>query len=170
MKSNEEWSSQLWSQFLQLRNEAWKKFRTSTGLEPVTSRIPVRRSTNWAMKPLTLGAGQFLKDKAFAHLTTLWFGCSNALRRTLKETIMPIIRAHILPGAHVMSDLTLFWHSENDKFDSITCFILYLGRYLQQWRLLYLIWKCIKWAFWKKNTSYHVSPENFRKTLWESLN
>ena len=56
--SNEEWSSQLWSQFLQLRKEAWKKFRTSTGLEPVTSRIPVRRSTNWAMKPLTLGAGQ----------------------------------------------------------------------------------------------------------------
>ena len=29
--SNEEWSSQLWSQFLQLRKEAWKKFRTSTG-------------------------------------------------------------------------------------------------------------------------------------------
>ena len=56
--SYEEWSSQLWSQFLQLRKEAWKKFRTSTGLEPVTSRIPVRRSTNWAMKPLTLGAGQ----------------------------------------------------------------------------------------------------------------
>ena len=26
---NEEWSSQLWSQFLQLRKEAWKKFRTS---------------------------------------------------------------------------------------------------------------------------------------------
>ena len=59
MKSNEEWSSQLWSQFLQLRKEAWKKFRTSTGLEPVTLAIPVRRSTNWAMKPLTLGAGQF---------------------------------------------------------------------------------------------------------------
>ena len=35
-----------------------KKFRTSTGLEPVTSRLPVRCSTNWAMKPLTLGAGQ----------------------------------------------------------------------------------------------------------------
>ena len=25
MKSNEEWSSQLWSQLLQLRKEAWKK-------------------------------------------------------------------------------------------------------------------------------------------------
>ena len=28
MKSNEEWSSQLWSQFLQLRKEAWKICRT----------------------------------------------------------------------------------------------------------------------------------------------
>ena len=30
------WSSQ-WKQFMQLRKEAWKKFRTSTGFEPVTS-------------------------------------------------------------------------------------------------------------------------------------
>ena len=51
------WSSQ-WTQFMQLRKEAWKKFRTSTGFEPVTSRLPVQCSTNWAMKPLTLGAGQ----------------------------------------------------------------------------------------------------------------
>ena len=35
-----------------------KKIGTSTGFEPVTSRLPVRCSTNWAMKPLTLGAGQ----------------------------------------------------------------------------------------------------------------
>ena len=54
MKSNEEWSSQLWSQFLQLRKEAWKKFRTSTGLEPVTSRYRCD-----ALQPLTLGAGPF---------------------------------------------------------------------------------------------------------------
>ena len=51
------WSSQ-WTQFIQLRKEAWKKFRTPTGFEPVTSRLPVWYSTNWAMKPLTLGAGQ----------------------------------------------------------------------------------------------------------------
>ena len=51
------WSSQ-WTQFMQLRKEAWKKFRTSMGFEPVTSRLPVRCSTNWAMKLLTLGAGQ----------------------------------------------------------------------------------------------------------------
>ena len=42
------WSSQL-TQFMQLRREAWKKFRTSTGFEPVTSRLPVRCSTNWAI-------------------------------------------------------------------------------------------------------------------------
>ena len=51
------WSSQ-WTQFMQLREEDWKKFRTSTGFEPVTSRLPVQCSTNWAMKPLTLGADQ----------------------------------------------------------------------------------------------------------------
>ena len=39
------WSSQ-WTQFMQLRKEAWKKFRTSMGFEPVTSRLPVWCSTN----------------------------------------------------------------------------------------------------------------------------
>ena len=47
-----------WTQFMQLRKEGCKKFRTLMGFEPVTSRLPVRCSTNWAMKPLTLGAGQ----------------------------------------------------------------------------------------------------------------
>ena len=31
------WSSQ-WTQFMQLRKEAWEKFRTSTGFKPVNSR------------------------------------------------------------------------------------------------------------------------------------
>ena len=34
-----------------------EKFRTSTGFEPVTSRYRCDALTNWAMKPLTLGAG-----------------------------------------------------------------------------------------------------------------
>ena len=45
----EKWSSQ-WMQFMQLRKEAWKKNRDLA--------ISVRCSANWAMKPLTLGAGQ----------------------------------------------------------------------------------------------------------------
>ena len=42
------------SKFSNLSNwkeEAWKKIRASTGFEPVTSALPVRCSTNWAMKP-----------------------------------------------------------------------------------------------------------------------
>ena len=42
------------SKFSNLSNwkeEAWKKIRVSTGFEPMTSAIPVRCSTNWAMKP-----------------------------------------------------------------------------------------------------------------------
>ena len=37
IKSNEEWSSQLWTQFMQLRKKPEKKIRTSTGFKPVTS-------------------------------------------------------------------------------------------------------------------------------------
>ena len=60
MKSNEEWSSQLWSQFLQLRKEAWKKFRTSTGLEPVTSRyrcdaLPTELWSHWRWEQVNFG-------------------------------------------------------------------------------------------------------------------
>ena len=45
------WSSQ-WTQFMQLRKEAWKKFRTSTGFEPVTSRyrcdaLPTELWSHW---------------------------------------------------------------------------------------------------------------------------
>ena len=65
------WSSQ-WTQVMQLRKEAWKKCRTSTGFEPVTSRLPVRCSTNWAMKPLTLGAGQL-----WVHMWVDMFNCGN---------------------------------------------------------------------------------------------
>ena len=48
---SEEWSSQYIFQFKQLERRSLKKIRASTGFEPVTSPIPVRCSTNWAMKP-----------------------------------------------------------------------------------------------------------------------
>ena len=40
-----------------LSNCVWKPEKTSTGFEPVTSRYRCDALTNWAMKPLTLGAG-----------------------------------------------------------------------------------------------------------------
>ena len=46
---SDEWSSQLIFQFKQLERRSLKKIRASTRFEPVTSAIPVRCSTNWAM-------------------------------------------------------------------------------------------------------------------------
>ena len=49
---SEKWSSQWIFQFMQLEIGSLKKIQASTGFEPVTSALPVRCSTNWAMKPL----------------------------------------------------------------------------------------------------------------------
>ena len=51
------WSLQ-WTQFLKLLKEAWKKIQDFNGVWTHDFAILVRCSTNWAMKPLTLGAGQ----------------------------------------------------------------------------------------------------------------
>ena len=52
LKSSELWSSPSWTQFKQLRIEAWKS-QDLTGFEPVTSQYRCDALTNWAMKPLT---------------------------------------------------------------------------------------------------------------------
>ena len=43
---NEEWSSQLYTQLLQLRKESLKTIQSCTGFELLTSAMPVQRSTN----------------------------------------------------------------------------------------------------------------------------
>ena len=42
----EERSSQLYTQLMQLGKESLKKIQACTGFEPLTSAIPVQRSTN----------------------------------------------------------------------------------------------------------------------------
>ena len=45
-------SLQLWTLLKRVVvNRTWKKFQARTGFEPMTSAIPVQRSTNWANKP-----------------------------------------------------------------------------------------------------------------------
>ena len=44
------WSWQ-WTQFMQLRKEAWKKNQDFNGVWTRDLAVPVRCSTNWAMKP-----------------------------------------------------------------------------------------------------------------------
>ena len=56
VKSSKLWSSQLWTQFMQLRILKPEKVRTSTGFKPVTSCYRCDTLTNWTMKPLALGA------------------------------------------------------------------------------------------------------------------
>ena len=53
------WSSQ-WTQFMQFRKEAWKKFRTSTGFEHVTSRYrcnapPTELWNHWRWEQVNCG-------------------------------------------------------------------------------------------------------------------
>ena len=43
---NEGWSSQLYAQLLQLQKESLKEIQACTGFEPLTSVIPVQRSSN----------------------------------------------------------------------------------------------------------------------------
>ena len=56
LKSGEQGSSQLWMQFKQLRIEA-RKSQDFNGVWTVSSRYWCDALTNWAMKPLTLRAG-----------------------------------------------------------------------------------------------------------------
>ena len=51
-----------------------EKFRTSTGFEPVTSRLRCDALTNWAMKALTLGAGHLvIASLDFISAVHIWF-------------------------------------------------------------------------------------------------
>ena len=50
VKSSKLWSSQLWTQFMQLRILKPEKVRTLAGFKPVTSCYRCDTLTNWAMK------------------------------------------------------------------------------------------------------------------------
>ena len=50
-----------------------EKVRTSTGFEPVTSRYRCDALTNWAMKPLTLGAGHLWVLMSPSRMDMKWY-------------------------------------------------------------------------------------------------
>ena len=58
-KSNEEWSCSYDRNFCNCVKKPEKNSGLQNGAWTPDLAIPVRCSTNWAMKPLTLGAGQF---------------------------------------------------------------------------------------------------------------
>ena len=71
LKKTKKWSSQ-WTQFMQLRKEAWKKkFRTWTGFEPVTSRywcdaLPTELWSHWYWKQVNCG---FICSRDLFHIS-----------------------------------------------------------------------------------------------------
>ena len=60
MKSNEEWSSQLWSQFLQLRIESLKKNQVFNGVWTRDLAIPVRCSNQLSYEATDVGSRSIL--------------------------------------------------------------------------------------------------------------
>ena len=59
MKSNEEWSSQLWTQFfMQLRKKPEKKIQDFNGIWTRDLAIPVRRSNQLSYKATDVVGGQ----------------------------------------------------------------------------------------------------------------
>ena len=69
------WSSQ-WTHFMQLRKEAWKKFRTSTGFEPVTSRyqcdaLPTELWSHWRWEQVNFSG--FFTHHFFIFISFLQF-------------------------------------------------------------------------------------------------
>ena len=69
------WSSQLWDFCNCVEKPA--KIRTLTGFEPVTSRYRCDALTNWAMKPLTLGAGHLWVLMVPWEMNQWWNGIRN---------------------------------------------------------------------------------------------
>ena len=54
--SNEEWSSQLWTQFMQLCKEDWKKIQDFNGVWTRDLAIPVHEATDVEGRPIVAGS------------------------------------------------------------------------------------------------------------------
>ncbi len=63
---SDKWSSQWISNLSNWNKESWKKSRASTGFELVTSAIPVRCSTNWAIE-----ATHWKRGQLWVHIFTI---------------------------------------------------------------------------------------------------
>ena len=84
------WSSQ-WTQFMQLRKEAWKNFRTSTGFEPVTSR------SHWRWEQLSCG---FICSREYFFFFFFFSGFFTQLHK-LRSLRRSLLRFHFICAAHI---------------------------------------------------------------------
>ena len=138
---------------------AWrsvKKIQDFNGVEPVTSRLLVRCSTNWAMKPLTLEAGQL-----WVHMSP-W---KSRVQTPLKSRIFFFFQASLLNCINCVHCDDHFFISISfppfiyDLFHiSLTIRVLLVFR----WRAV-PSWQWTRWTGWiKRKTSF---PPGNIKTL-----
>ena len=64
LKSSKPWSPQFWTQFKQLRTEAWKS-QDFNGVWTPDLAIPVRRSNQLSYKATDVGSWSFLSSNEF---------------------------------------------------------------------------------------------------------
>ena len=69
MKSGEEWSSHLWTQFMQLRKRSPKKIHDFNGIYTRDVAIPVRRSNQQTRGG---GGGELLPYLGYIGMSRLW--------------------------------------------------------------------------------------------------
>ena len=100
MKMNK-WSSQ-WTQFMQLRKEAWKKFRTSTGFEPVTSRFTDAMLYQLSYEATDVGSrsivGSYVPVKEIS-VNDIWnksyMNCGNEMKMTQLHKLRSLRRSFL---------------------------------------------------------------------------
>ena len=78
-----------------------EKFRTSTGFEPVTSRFRCDALTNWAMKPLTLGAGHLWVLMVPWGMNQWWNVIWNAIAKIVLITAKIIASLDFISAVHI---------------------------------------------------------------------
>ena len=93
------WSSQ-WTQFMQLRKEAWKNFRTSTGFEPVTSQyrcdaLPTELWSHWCWEQVSCG---FICSREYFFFFFSGFFTQLHKLRSLRRSLL---RFHFISAAHI---------------------------------------------------------------------
>ena len=99
--------------FCSCETKAWKKIQACTGFEPLTSTIPVQRSTNWANKPTgSRSLNWFVinpwkdDDESYEYLEVIYVNCR------LKNYMKVDHRSY----CYWSTATALTWEGKNEKF------------------------------------------------------
>ena len=138
------WSSQ-WTQFMQLRKEAWKKFRTSTGFEPVTSRyrcdaLPTELWSHWRWEQVTLSTRSSIHACTWiidsidheSFVIMSWYGSTRQYHGKTKASLPPEFkfpRVFVSPCGHSVRRIrrTKSLSQNSWKYDFVIVNILVLS-------------------------------------------